>query len=88
MLKIIKEELTKTTGEMMEDDEQEFEDSFEDMVKSYRNLVPLIREVRALKIRKEQISSNVFANTIKIDRIEKKVNKIIEYLEKEQKKKK
>ncbi len=88
MLKIIKEELTKTTGEMMEDDEQEFEDSFEDMVKSYRNLVPLIREVRALKIRKEQISSNVFDNTIKIDRIEKKVNKIIEYLEKEQKKKK
>ena len=88
MLKIIKEELTKTTGEMMEDDEQEFEDSFEDMVKSYRNLVPLIREVRALKIRKEQISSNVFDNNIKIDRIEKKVNKIIEYLEKEQKKKK
>lgn len=88
MLKIIKEELTKTTGEMIEDAEQEFEDRFEDMVKSYRNLVPLIREVRALKIRKEQISSNVFDNTIKIDRIEKKVNKIIEYLEKEQKKKK
>lgn len=88
MLKIIKEELTKTTGEMMEDDEQEFEDSFEDMVKSYRNLVPLIREVRVLKLIKEQISSNVFDNTIKIDSIEKKVNKIIEYLEKEQKKKK
>lgn len=88
MLKIIKEELTKTTGEMMENDEQEFEDRFEDMVKSYRNLVPLIREVRVLKLIKEQISSNVFDNTIKIDSIEKKVNKIIEYLEKEQKKKK
>ncbi len=88
MFKIIKENLTKTTGEMMKNDEQEFEDRFEDMVKSYRNLVPLIREVRVLKLIKEQISSNVFDNTIKIDSIEKKVNKIIEYLEKEQKKKK
>ena len=88
MFKIIKENLTKTTGEMMKNDEQEFEDRFEDMVKSYRNLVPLIREVRVLKLIKKQISSNVFDNTIKIDSIEKKVNKIIEYLEKEQKKKK
>ena len=88
MFKIIKENLTKTTGEMMKNDEQEFEDRFEDMVKSYRNLVPLIREVRVLKLIKEQISSDVFDNTIKIDSIEKKVNKIIEYLEKEQKKKK
>ena len=88
MFKIIKENLTKTTGEMMKNDEQEFEDRFEDMVKSYRNLVPLIREVRVLKLIKEQISSNVFDNTIKIDSIEKKVNKIIEYLETEQKKKK
>ena len=83
MFKIIKENLTKTTGEMMKNDEQEFEDRFEDMVKSYRNLVPLIREVRVLKLIKEQISSNVFDNTIKIDSIEKKVNKITEYLEKE-----
>ena len=32
MFKIIKENLTKTTGEMMKNDEQEFEDRFEDMV--------------------------------------------------------
>ena len=46
------------------------------------------KEFENTKLIKEQISSNVFDNTIKIDSIEKKVNKIIEYLEKEQKKKK
>ena len=88
MLKIIKEELTKTTEDVMKEDEKEFEESFDDMVDSYRTLEPLIREVRVLKLQQEQMSSNVFDNTLKVDIIEKKVNKIIEYLEKEQKKRK
>ncbi len=88
MLKIIKEELTKTTEDVMKEDEKEFEESFDDMVDSYRTLEPLIREVRVLKLQQEQMSSNVFDNTLKVDSIEKKVNKIIEYLEKEQKKRK
>lgn len=88
MLKIIKEELTKTTEDVMKEDEKEFKESFDDMVDSYRTLEPLIREVRVLKLQQEQMSSNVFDNTLKVDSIEKKVNKIIEYLEKEQKKRK
>ncbi len=82
MLKIIKEELTKTNDEIMREDEQEFEERLEDMIDTYKSLTPLIRQVRVLKQKQEQMSSATFDNTNKIDSIEKKVEKIIEYLEK------
>lgn len=87
MIQIKKEELTKTNDEIIKEDEQAFEERFEDMINSYKTLIPLIREVRVLKVKTEKTSSNIFDNTIKIDSLEKKVDKIIEYLEKGQKKK-
>lgn len=88
MIKVIKEELTETNEEIIKADEQEFEERFEDMTNSYKTLVPLIREVRVLKVKAEKTTSSIFDNTIRIDSLEKKVDKIIEYLEKEQKKNK
>lgn len=87
MLKIIKEELTKAPDDIMKEDEQEFEERLEDMIDTHKSLTPLIRQVRVLKQKQERILSANFDNINKIDSLEKKVEKIIEYLEKEQKKK-
>lgn len=87
MLKIIKEELTKAPDDIMQEDEQEFEERLEDMIDTHKSLTPLIRQVRVLKQKQERILSANFDNINKIDSLEKKVDKIIEYLKKEQKKK-
>lgn len=87
MIKVIKEELTETIWETIKENEKEFEEKFADMSETYSRLIPLLKQVKALKYKTEQTSSTVFDNTIRIDNLEKKVEKIIEYLEKEQKKK-
>lgn len=86
MFKLLKED--NTIEETMQENDKEFEREFENMSEKYRSLNPLLNEVKSQQWKIETMSSNVFDNTLKINNIEKKVDKIIEYLEKEQKKKK
>lgn len=85
MFKLIKED--NTIEETIKENDKEFERELENMLERYKSLNPLINEVKTQQLKIDTMSSNVFDNTLKINSIEKKVNKIIEYLEKEQKKK-
>lgn len=85
MFKLIKEH---TIEETMEENDTQFEKEFDNMLEQHKSLNPLINEVKTQQWKIDTMSSNVFDNTIKIDNLKKQVDKIIEYLEKEQKKKK
>ena len=87
MFKLIKEDTNTIEGTMLEND-KEFERELDNMLEKHKSLNPLINEVKTQQWKINTMSSNVFENTIKINDIEKKVNKIVEYLEKEQKKQK
>lgn len=95
MFKLIKEykeeyvkEITPSIEDKIKEYEEEFEKELDNMLENSISLNPLINEVKAQQWKIDKMSSSIFDNIVKIDSIEKKVNTIIEYLEKEQKRKK